>query len=146
MDGRDYHFVDPDTFERMRTAGDLLECAQYLGHWYGTPVRPVEEALQDGRTIILEIDVQGVAQIARKMPSSIRVFVLPPTMESLQARLAGRHTESAELQRQRLDRADGEIRFARDSGVYQHFITNDTVEGSVQRVLEILGLPSAKAD
>lgn len=145
VEGRDYHFVSAAEFERMQNAGELLECAEYLGHWYGTPVRPAEQAVRAGRTIILEIDVQGAAQIAHKMPESVRIFVLPPTMQTLQARLAGRHTESAEIQRKRLERADGEIRFARDSGVYPHFITNDTVDDSVNRVLQILGVSAAVA-
>jgi guanylate kinase len=138
VEGRSYHFVSPDEFQRLVAAGELLEHAQYLGNWYGTPRRPIEEALAVGRTVILEIEVQGGAQIAQRMPESVRIFVLPPTMETLQARLAGRHTETEALQARRIAEADGEIAVARASGVYPHFITNDILEDSVRKVLAIL--------
>jgi guanylate kinase len=138
VDGQHYRFVSPDEFERMVAAGELLEHAEYLGHRYGTPRAPVEAAIAAGEHIILEIEVQGGAQVARRMPESVRIFVLPPTMETLRARLEGRRTESEALQRKRLAEADGEIAFARNSGHYQHFITNDTLEDSVRRVLDIL--------
>jgi len=137
-DGQAYRFITQGEFERMVADDELLEHAQYLGNWYGTPRRPVEEALAVGRTIIMEIDVQGGAQIARRLPESIRVFVLPPTMETLKARLEGRQTETEALQQKRLAEADGEIAFARSSGYYPHIITNDILNDSVERVLEII--------
>ncbi len=138
VDGQQYHFVTREQFQEMLEQGELLEHAEYLGELYGTPRRPVEQAIADGVFILLEIDVQGAAQVARKMPRSIRVFVLPPTMETLRARLEGRQTESEQLQAKRLAEADGEIAFARTSGVYTHFITNDILQDSVERVLEII--------
>ncbi len=138
VDGRHYHFVSRDEFARLRDDDELLEHAEYLGNHYGTPRRPVEQAIAEGATIILEIDVQGGAQVASRMPESIRVFVLPPTMETLRARLEGRQTESEELQRKRLAEADGEIAFARSGGCYPHIITNDILEDSVRRVLAIV--------
>lgn len=138
VDGQHYRFVSEQEFRRMLAAGELLEHTEYLGHFYGTPRAPIERAIAEGQIVILEIDVNGGAQIARRMPDSIRIFVLPPTMESLQARLAGRRTESAELQRRRLERADGEIAFASGSGCYTHFITNDILDDSVQQVLDII--------
>ena len=138
VDGQAYHFVSPEEFARMRSQGALLESAEYLGNWYGTPRGPVEEALARGESIVLEIDVQGGAQIAREIPESIRVFVLPPTMATLKARLEGRHTESEALQAKRLAEADGEIAFARGSGCYDFFVTNDILEDSVQRIMDIV--------
>lgn len=138
VDGRHYHFISREEFEKRIAGGEFLEWAEYLGNLYGTPRGPVEEAIRNGETIILEIDVQGGAQVARAMPESVRVFVLPPTMETLKARLEGRHTESDELQARRLREADGEIAFARSSGTYTHFITNDILSDSVDRVLRIL--------
>lgn len=138
VDGRHYRFVPLDEFERLRDADELLEHAVYLGHHYGTPRGPVDEAVAGGQVVIMEIDVQGGDQIARRAPESIRVFVLPPTMETLKARLEGRQTESESLQQKRLAEADGEIAFAKNSGCYQHFITNDILEDSVQRILEII--------
>jgi guanylate kinase len=138
VDGQQYRFITIDEFQRMATAGELLEHAQYLGHWYGTPRGPVEEALAAGQTMIMEIDVQGGAQLAQRMPESIRIFVLPPTMETLRIRLEGRQTEGEALQEKRLAEADGEIAFARSSGYYPHIITNDILKDSVARVLEII--------
>lgn len=145
IDGRHYHFISREEFQRRVAAGQFLEWAEYLGNLYGTPRGPVEEAIRNGETIILEIDVQGGAQVARAMPESVRVFVLPPTMHTLKARLEGRQTESDELQARRLREADGEIAFARASGTYTHFITNDILEDSVDRVLRILEQEKAEA-
>lgn len=138
VDGRDYHFVTREQFRELVNTGQLLEHAEYLGNCYGTPRGPVEEAIAAGEIIILEIDVQGGAQVAQRMPDSIRVFVLPPTMETLRARLEGRHTESEVLQQKRLAEADGEIAFARGSGYYPYFITNDILSDSAERVIEII--------
>lgn len=138
VDGQHYRFVSPKQFERLIDDDELLEHADYLGNRYGTPRAPVEAALAAGQTVILEIDVQGGAQIARRMPESVRVFVLPPTMETLKARLEGRQTESEALQKKRIAEADGEIAFARASGHYPHFITNDILEDSVTRILDII--------
>jgi len=138
VDGQHYCFVTCERFEHMLANDELLEHAEYLGHRYGTPRAPVEQAVERGDIVILEIDVQGGAQIAQRVPDSIRVFVLPPTMETLQARLGGRQTESDALQRKRLAEADGEIGFAKSSGHYPYFITNDILNDSVERVLEII--------
>jgi guanylate kinase len=94
--------------------------------------------IEEGRFVVLEIDVQGGAQIAERVPDSIRVFVLPPTMETLKARLEGRETESARQMEQRLAEADGEIGFARDSGCYQHFVTNDELDRTVQTIIGLI--------
>lgn len=136
--GEAYHFVSVAEFERMLAEEALLEHARYLDHMYGTPRKPVEDAIAAGQTVIMEIDVQGGGQVARKMPDSIRIFILPPTMETLKARLEGRQTESASLQEARLAKADGEIAFARNSGYYPYFVTNDILEDSVAEVLAIL--------
>jgi guanylate kinase len=137
-DGEAYHFVSAEEFDRMVATGELLEHAEYLGNRYGTPRAPVQAALDRGAVVIMEIDVQGAAQVAEKMPDSLRVFVLPPTMETLKARLEGRHTETEALQAKRLAEADGEIAFARTSGVYPFFITNDILKDSVDRVRTII--------
>ena len=138
QDGAAYHFISATEFQRLVADGELLEHAQYLNHWYGTPRRPVEEALAAGQVVVMEIEVQGGAQVARRMPASVRIFVLPPTMDTLRARLAGRRTESDALQAKRLAEADGEIAFARSGGCYPHVITNDILEDSVQEVLAII--------
>lgn len=136
--GQSYEFVDLEEFEARQAAGAFLESAQYVGHRYGTPRRPVEAALARGRNIVLEIDVQGGIQVAAAMPESVRVFVLPPDQASLRARLEGRNTEAKEQLTKRLARADGEIATARDSGCYQHFVVNDVLETSIEEIRRIV--------
>lgn len=102
--------------------------------------------MEAGHNVIMEIDVQGGAQVAERMPDSVRVFVLPPTMESLKARLEGRHTESAEQLAKRLAEADGEIGFARDSGRYRHFVVNDVLEDTVAEIEGIIESQAESAD
>ena len=122
----------------MRADDAFLEAAQYLSHWYGTPAEPARQALGSGCDVIMEIDVQGGVQVARRVPDSVRIFVLPPTMESLKARLEGRNTESAEQLRKRLAVADGEIGFARDSGYYRYFVVNDDLETTITDVINLV--------
>jgi len=136
--GRTYEFISEDEFERRRAAGGFLESATYCGHRYGTPRTPVEAAIERGCVVVMEIDVQGAAQVAGQIPDSVRVFVMPPTAESLRARLSGRNTERAEQLAERLAAANGEIGFARDSGCYQHFLVNDDLEVTIQQVLDIV--------
>jgi guanylate kinase len=136
--GHSYIFVTRKEFEARRAAGEFLETAEYIGELYGTPRKPVEEALARGQNVVLEIDLQGGMQVARKMPNSIRIFVLPPNMESLRARLEGRNTEAQEQLARRLAKADGEIAIARDSGCYQHFVVNDCLETTIELVKSIV--------
>ncbi len=138
VDGETYRFVSTETFEAMRARDEFLETAEYVGHLYGTPAEPVRRAVADGRYVILEIEVQGGMQVMRKMPDAIRIFVLPPTRATLEARLSGRATESAEQLARRLAEADGEIATARDSGCYGFFVTNDVLEDTVSEVLSII--------
>ena len=136
--GESYVFVNREEFERRESAGEFLESAEYVGQRYGTPRLPIEEALSRGRNIIAEIDVQGAIQVAARMPESIRIFVLPPNMESLRARLEGRSTEAGEQLARRLGQADGEIAVARDSGCYPYFVVNDILETTIQEVKRII--------
>jgi guanylate kinase len=145
VNGRSYKFVSNEEFEAKQEAGELLENAEYIGHRYGTPRRPVEEALGTGRNVVMEIDVQGGMQVAKKMPESVRIFVLPPNMDSLRARLEGRRTEAAEQLARRLTEADGEIAIARDSGCYKHFVVNDVLETTVEQVKRIIEEEHTKA-
>ena len=138
VSGCSYEFVCLEEFERRRQAGAFLESAEYVGHLYGTPRAPVEAALAAGHHVIMEIDVQGGMQVAERMPRSVRVFILPPDMESLRARLEGRNTEAKQQLTRRLAKADGEIAVARDSGAYDFFVVNDVLETTVEHVLSII--------
>ena len=136
--GSAYEFVEREEFERRMAAGEFLETAEYCGHLYGTPAGPVSDAIENGRHVVMEIDVQGGAQVGERVPDAVCVFVLPPDMDSLKARLAGRKTETEALIKRRLAKADGEIAFARDSGRYQHFVVNDVLDSTVDEILEIV--------
>ena len=136
--GTSYEFLSESEFERRLAAGEFLESAVYVGNRYGTPRQPVEEAIRRGQIVIMEIDVQGGMQVAVAMPDSIRVFVLPPDLDSLRARLEGRNTEAEEQLAKRLEKADGEIAVARDSKAYQHFVINDDLDATIRQVMEII--------
>ena len=136
--GRSYEYVSDEEFAARKARGAFLETAEYCGNWYGTPMEPVKKWVADGKIVIMEIDVQGALQVAKKMPESIRFFVMPPDFESLKARLEGRNTESAEHMARRLAAADGEIGIARDSGCYQHFVTNDVLEETIREVIALI--------
>jgi len=137
-DGREYHFVDRPTFEAMIARGELLEWAEVFGDYYGTPAGPVREAIDAGRTVILEIDIQGGLQVHEKHPQAVFVLILPPSEAELRRRLAGRGTEPNGSLQQRLAKAAEEIRTARDSGVYTHLVVNDDLERAIQEVVEIV--------
>ncbi len=138
INGRSYEFLSPEEFQRRASAGEFLESAEYLRHWYGTPRGPAEQALAAGKNVVLEIEVQGGMQVAAKMPEAVLIFVLPPNMESLRARLEGRKTEAADQLARRLAEADGEIATARDSGCYKHFVVNDVLEDTIEQVRRII--------
>ncbi len=98
--GRDYIFVSPEQFERMRAAGDLLEYAEVYGHWYGTPKEPIRQALARGKDVLLRVDVQGARTVRQLCPEAVLVFLTPPSEDELIRRLRARRTESqAELER-----------------------------------------------
>lgn len=140
VDGKDYYFVDPAEFRRMIDEGRFLEWAEVfgLGLYYGTPADPVKKALADGKTIILDIDVQGGLQVAKTMPDATFVLILPPDDATLEKRLRGRGTEDEATVQKRLAKAKAEIDTAQRSGVYNCRIVNDDLERAVQQVVEIV--------
>ncbi len=140
-----YEFVSRAEFLEREAAGEFLESAEYVGERYGTPCGPVEAALARGQNVVMEIDVQGGMQVAAKVPESVRIFVLPPDLESLRARLEGRKTEAREQLSRRLAKADGEIAIARDSGCYTHFVVNDCLEATIDEVKRIINKESRTA-
>lgn len=126
VDGRDYYFLSQDDFERRLAAGEFLEHASYAGNWYGTPRSELD---RDCRAIVLEIEVQGARQVKEAVPSAVRVFVAPPSMDALRTRLVGRGTEDDERIAARLEVAEEELR-ARDE--FEHQIVNDDLQRAVQ--------------
>ena len=138
QDGREYRFVDRASFDRMAAEGALLEHAQVFGHGYGTPSGPVRRALQEGRPMLLEIDVQGGLQVHQKMPQATFILVLPPGDEELKQRLRGRGTEDPPAAARRLTKARQEIDAARRSGAYTYTVINDTLDDAVRQVIAII--------
>jgi guanylate kinase len=131
IDGVDYHFVDAAAFDRLLGAQGFAEHAEVYGRRYGTPREPIERALVEGRTIILEIDIHGAVQVRRRYPAARMAFLLPPTPHEQARRITGRRTDSQDEIARRLERADGEIRYAQEAGVYDRFLINETVEETV---------------
>jgi len=123
-DGVEYHFVSREEFERMIAAGEMLEYTEYSGNYYGTPRRFVERALEDGLNLVLEIETEGGQNVARLCPEAVRIFVMPPSLETLRERLRGRGTETEEVIERRLGEARREIAAAVN---YDFIIVNDDV-------------------
>lgn len=109
VDGQDYIFLDEDTFLRMRERDELLESAQVYDRWYGVPRQQVRDPLIAGKDVILEIDVQGADTIRKIAPEALTIFVMPPSMDELRGRLAGRGTEDAAEMERRLHEASVEL-------------------------------------
>ena len=134
-DGVDYYFVTKEEFKKMIEGGQLLEHAQYVGNYYGTPKAPVEEKLREGNDVVLDIEVQGAEQVKRKAPEAVSIFLLPPSLEELERRLRGRGTESDEKIRSRLERAASEMKLAPN---YDFNVVNDNVEEAADEILRIM--------
>ena len=134
-DGIDYHFVQPEDFERARTRGDLLEWAEVYGNLYGTPRAPLDEALAAGRAVLCELDIQGAMEVKEARPDAVLVFIEPPSLEDLAGRLRGRGTEDPGSQSRRVAAAYDEIKAKSD---YDHIIVNDRIEDAVESLVRIL--------
>lgn len=136
VDGVHYHFIDRKTFERKRDAGELLEWAEVHGNLYATPRDLVEKALAEGRDVLFDIDWQGTRQIAEKLPDDlVRVFVLPPSMTELKARLERRAEDDQDVIARRLEAAREEIEHWSE---YDYVIVNEDVQQSLSEVRAIL--------
>jgi len=134
-DGVDYHFVGMDEFRRMIAAGELIEWAEVHGRMYGTPLRNVRQAQENGDFLILDIDVQGAAQIRQHVPEAVHVFILPPSGSELCERLSGRGSEDGDAVRRRLANAREEIHRA---GTFDYLVINDDLERAVDAIEGIL--------
>jgi len=135
VDGREYRFVDRPTFERMIADGELLEYVEHFGNYYGTLRAPVEEAVDRGRTIVLELEVRGAREVMKHYPDAETIFIMPPDMAELRRRLVGRGTESRETVERRLAVAAEEMEAAGD---YRHVIVNNVLEEAVEEARRIV--------
>ena len=133
--GEHYHFIDERRFLGMRDRGELLESAEVYGNYYGTPRGPVDQALNSGRDVICELDIQGALAVKRAKPDALLIFVEPPSLDDLFLRLRGRGTEDPETLSTRLRAAYDEVK---EKGHYDHVVINDTVESAVEEMLRII--------
>ena len=136
VDGVDYHFVDDVAFDRLVAEDALLEWAEVHGERYGTLESEVDRALAEGKSVLLEIDVQGALNVRRRRPDALLVFIEPPSMEELRRRLEGRGTESPDKIRLRLSNAERELALA-DS--YDARIVNDDLDEATAELLALVG-------
>jgi guanylate kinase len=134
-DGVDYHFLEPEEFERRVAAGEFVENARYLGRRYGTLRSELDRRTAEGGTVVLEIEVQGARQVRDAMPDALQVLILPPSLEALRTRLVGRGTDAPEQIEQRLRTAQQEIE-AR--GEFPHVVVNDRLEQATDKLVAIV--------
>ncbi len=139
----DYHFLEREEFMRRVDAGEFLEWAEVHGNLYGTPRLVVEEWLEKGHDVILEIDVQGARQVRERMPDAVTVFVEPPSLRILEERLRSRGTESEEELRRRLRNA---VRESEEKGGFRHVVVNDDLRRAVEEFCAIYENESASAE
>lgn len=135
LDGIHYHFMDVDSFRKWIAMDQFLEYAEYVGNFYGTPKRYVDEAMEAGRDVILDIEVQGAIQVTSKRPDTVRIFIAPPSWGELERRLTERGTDSRDKIQKRLLRAKVEFQTAH---TYDYFVINDTVENAVRELDAII--------
>jgi guanylate kinase len=144
QNGREYFFVSTEEFEEMMRRGEFLEYACVFGHYYGTARRFLDDARNTGRDLVLDIDVQGAAQVA-KMPEAVSIFILPPSREVLEFRLRNRshseHMDSEEVIRRRLEGARKEIENYRN---YDYILVNDRLEQSIAQLKAIVAAERLK--
>lgn len=135
IDGVHYHFLDVDTFRNWIAKDEFLEYAEYVGNFYGTPKKYVDAAMNEGKDVILDIEVQGAIQVTSKRPDTVRIFIAPPSWSELERRLTERGTDTEEKIQKRLLRAKVEFQTAH---TYDYFVINDTVENAVEELNAIM--------
>ena len=134
-DGVHYHFLEVDTFRQWIARGEFLEYAEYVGNFYGTPKRYVDEAMDRGEDVILDIEIQGAIQVKSKRPETVSIFIAPPSWTELERRLTERGTDSPDKVQKRLLRAKVEFQTAH---TYDYFVINDNVDNAVRELEAIM--------
>ena len=143
QDGREYHFVSVPQFVERRDRGEFLEWAEVHGNFYGTSQHWIEEQLQAGRDVLVEIDWQGAQQVREVFPEAISVFILPPSMDVLRQRLAGRGTDSAEVIARRIAAAQAEMRHVDE---FDYVIINDDLQKALAELVSVVGASRLEYD
>ncbi|MDR1018336.1 MAG: guanylate kinase [Lachnospiraceae bacterium] len=134
-EGREYFFKTKEEFETMIENGDLIEYANYVGNYYGTPKDYVEDKLSQGKDVILEIELQGALKVKERFPKTLLLFVIPPSVSELKKRLIGRGTESEEVINARINRAKEESKYIKD---YDYLIVNDDLNICTNELHQII--------
>lgn len=141
-DGKQYHFLSEDEFLKRLENGGMLEHNLYCGNYYGTPLLEINEQLEQGKDVLLEIDVNGARQVKEKLPA-VTVFLLPPSLQELRNRLCGRGTESDEMIDCRLKQAASELQHIGD---YDYTVVNDDVSSAASRIEAIIQAEKCKTE
>jgi len=135
INGVSYHFISKDSFKDLIANDAFLEHAEYIGEFYGTPREPIQDCIENGIDVLLEIEVQGARQVMDTNPDAVAIFIVPPGMEELESRLRGRKTESEEKLFKRLKRAQIEME---EKVHYDHVVINDEVLRAAEEILSII--------
>ena len=141
-DGVNYYFLTKEKFEKLIEEDGMLEYASYCGNYYGTPKKPVEDMLEQGKHVILEIEVQGAMKVMEKCPEAVFVFILPPSLKELERRLNKRGTEAEDVIKKRLSEAVGEIKQAYK---YNYAVINGELEKAVDDLKAIIRAEELKS-
>lgn len=141
--GVNYYFLTKDEFKAKVEEGDFLEWAEVYGNYYGTPKSRVEEMLEKGKNVILEIDIQGALRVKENTEDGVFIFILPPSMEELKQRIIGRGSETQESLMRRFNSAFQEINYI---SKYNYGVVNDTVEEAVEKIEHILSAEQCRVD
>lgn len=140
-EGEDYFFVSRDCFQKMIDENRLVEYAQYVNHYYGTPREYVEKRMREGKDVILEIEIQGALKVKKRFPEALLLFVTPPSAGELRRRLVGRGTETIEVINARLRRAAEE---AAGMEAYDYLLINDEIQACVEQMHQLIQLQHNK--
>ena len=140
-DGEDYFFVSREYFQQMIEDGRLVEYAQYVNHYYGTPRDYVEKKMAEGKDVILEIEIQGALKVKKRFPDALLIFVTPPSAGELRRRLVGRGTETIEVINARLRRAAEE---ASGMEAYDYLLINDEIDACLEQMHQLITLQHSK--
>lgn len=143
INGENYYFLSREEFEKLIAENGMLEYAEYCDNYYGTPLKPVNDMLEKGKNVILEIEVQGAMKVKTLRPDALMIFVLPPSIGELRRRLHKRGTENEEIIEKRVSQAAGEIEFALQ---YDYVIVNDALEDAVADFKAVIKAESLKKE
>ena len=143
VDGVDYYFVSKEEFIKRQKEGKFLETAEFVGNYYGTPLDKVNDQLDMGNEVVLEIEVEGAQQVKKKVPDCVMIFIVPPGKEALYERLKRRGTETESVISERIEKANREFKLAH---LYDYIVVNDEVNNAADRIMAIIRAEHAKTE